>query len=141
MDESVTMRDPQIEARVASSAYAQARAMLEAEPGDQRRRTWSSGCATHAPALAQPTRRPRADVRVPMPSDRREHRSGGGGLGAAAAEARERAPARTPDRRPPTDGWTCRTHPAACSSLGTQTWSARLLPARDGPVHHDPGAA
>jgi hypothetical protein len=32
MDESVTMRDPRVEARVASSAYAQARALLEAQP-------------------------------------------------------------------------------------------------------------
>ena len=88
MDESVTMRNPQIEARVARSAYAQARTLLEAEPGIS-----AADLVERLRANAEALSQQAGDTGpgpVPMPRDPREHGTGGLGLGAVAAEARDR---------------------------------------------------
>lgn len=101
MDESVTMRNPQIEARVASSAYAQARTLLEAEPGISAA-DLVERLRSNAESLAQQV----GDTGpgpVPMPRDPREHGTGGLGLGAAAAEARDRVASPEGDEAAPDD--------------------------------------
>jgi hypothetical protein len=90
VDDSITMRDPNLEARAANTAYAQARAVLEADPeisaADlvERLRQRAEELAAQADAGD------RADAvpapRAPAPRDPDEP-----GLGAAAAQARERA--------------------------------------------------
>ena len=101
-DESVTLRDPELESRAASTAYAQARAVLAAEPGIsaaelvERLRQAAGELADAADGI----RAERAEA-APWPSAEADREANRPGLGAAAALARDRmsravAPPSTP---------------------------------------------
>jgi hypothetical protein len=95
MDESVTMRDPRVEARVASSAYAQARAVLDAEPeisaADLVERLRQRSVELAAALGEDPVARALDARREPGPGP-------SGGLGEAAAAARDSISADSPSR-------------------------------------------
>jgi hypothetical protein len=97
MDDSIVMRDPNLEARAANTAYAQARAVLEAEPeigaADLVERL-RLHAAELAAAVASDQPKP-----IPMPGPPAGRSPGEPGLGAAATEARERMA--TPDDQGP----------------------------------------
>jgi hypothetical protein len=88
VDDSIVMRDPNLEARAANTAYAQARAVLEAEP-EISARDLVERLRAHAAELAAAVA-PDRPKPIPMPGPPAGRSPGEPGLGAAAAEARER---------------------------------------------------
>lgn len=90
MDDSITMRDPNLEARAANTAYAQARAMLESDPeisaGDL-----VEGLRQRAEELAARAEAGHGTTAAPAPRASAPRDPVEPGLGAAAAAARERA--------------------------------------------------
>ena len=89
MDDSITMRDPALQARAASTAYAQAHAILEAEPAmtaaDLVDRLRQRAAELAAAAGSGP-----APVEPPAPHAPPSREPDHPGLGAAAAKARDR---------------------------------------------------
>lgn len=89
MDSSITRRDAAAEARIASSAYAQAHAVLQANPAISAA-DLVERLRERAEALADDAGED--DRVVPEPGAATPREAGRPGLGAAAAAARERAP-------------------------------------------------